>query len=41
MKKCFETLLSSALYTVDIEEEEAYDFILSLYPEYKETLSEF
>lgn len=38
MKKCFELLLSSALYTVDIQDEEAYDFVLRLYPEYKEAL---
>ncbi|CAD8192034.1 unnamed protein product [Paramecium octaurelia] len=41
MKKCFETLLSSALYTVDIQDEEAYDFILRLYPEYREAFQEF
>ncbi|CAD8179947.1 unnamed protein product [Paramecium pentaurelia] len=41
MKKCFELLLSSALYTVDIQDEEAYDFVLRLYPEYKEAFSEF
>ncbi|CAD8084244.1 unnamed protein product [Paramecium sonneborni] len=41
MKKCFETLLSSALYTVDIQDEEAYDFVLRFYPEYKEALQEF